>query len=188
MSIKTIWADPVWSKVIAVGIVALLTAAYASTHWWAQVSSFAGMAWNYAVADATMPRWLVALLALWSAATVILLGVVVIDSKRETVAPWTSYNEDMFLGLRWRWNLYGTSTPSNLCSFCPSCDYQLRAVDDGDYLGNRTTRYQCSNCAATSASFHESNYEVEHDVMRRIQLALRDGSWKNARRREQPNL
>ena len=183
MSIKTIWADPVWSKVIAVAIVGTATTAYASVHWWQQLSNYAVVAWQYTVGNGATPRWLFALLALWAGMTVPMVLWSLI--KRNPDAPWTSYNEDMFLGLRWRWNLYGTSTPSNLCSFCPSCDYQLRAAEDGDYLGNITTQYKCTNCGSRSVSFGKSNYELEHDVIRLIQLALRNDSWKNAARREQ---
>jgi hypothetical protein len=97
MNIKKVWVDPVWSKVISGGILALIATAYASVHWWALLSAASAQAWSCIVGGVTTPRWLFWVLVLLTAGTIIVLALALIDSKSETDVHWSTYTEDKFL-------------------------------------------------------------------------------------------
>lgn len=183
MNLQKIWADPVWSKVISGGILALVAAIYASAHWWTVLSAALIKSWSYAGEDVATPRWAYWVLLLWAVGTIIVLALALIASTGETEAHWNTYKEDEFFNLRWRWRMDGEGYPYDICAFCPACDYQLDVDYDPSYYAEPHTTYSCPHCARTSMPFNESRSDVENRVVRSIQLALRNGSWKNAKRK-----
>lgn len=177
--VMIVWKDPVWSKVISVGALALL-ASVPVYHWWQQVL----IAWQYVIADTTVPRWLFWFLVLWVASTIVVAIAILVSANRQPEpVTWRSYNEDEFFNLRWRWTYNSMDRMRNLCSFCRRCDYQLHAITEGLYYGNDSAKYVCTHCNQTSLSFTESCDELEHSVTKRIQLALRSGDWVHAKRK-----
>jgi hypothetical protein len=182
--IKQIWNDPVWSKVIAVAIVALAGIAWASyRHWWSVI--WLWMAKMHAYLGGTIPvrRWVYGLLLGVAALFVLLLigAASTVYSAKKTghtfapivpVEPWRSYVADIFYDIKWQWS-YQHGEITRLCTFCPRCDYQM--VPEGlDYI--RHIWFRCDVC--------KRKYDVQEDwgtvqsiVTRCIQQKLRSDTY-----------
>jgi len=178
MSLKKIWSDPVWSKVIATGIcgavayVVVLLGGWEANLWGAVTT-----AWKYAIASMDVPRWVVGIVGAWSLLT---FGLVAVAWLRpEPTASWLSYQKDEFFGLMWRWKLTSDGAPHRVCVFCPACDLQLDPSYD-DYAFNPVTSFQCKCGQAGPWHFRESWHSLEGQVERAIQQKLRNGTWKQA--------
>lgn len=180
MNFKKVWSDAVWSKVISAGIIFAISTV-ASFHWWGQVSSGLLWVWNFVVEDVAVPRWLFWVLALCLTGAILLCAALMFSRLKGPFDDRTSYREDIFLGLRWRWRFEGEYL-SNISAFCRFCDFQLDVNCARNYFDPPRTMFECSKCGKTSVSFNESVESVENRVTRLIQLALRDGSWKQAKR------
>ena len=114
--LKKLWHDPVWSKVIAAGI--LTGAAWLSYRldWWPALRRGIEVAWVFLLASSPVRHWVFGLLVL-AALFAVLLGIVVISSlmpsnsnqgQLVSLGPdWHSYQSDSFFGLRWRWRYDG---------------------------------------------------------------------------------
>jgi hypothetical protein len=180
MNFKKIWVDPVWSKVISAVIIGGGITAWASVHWWEKLQHAWGVTLGFLAADISLPRWLLLLMICWIVGTVGVIAITFISARGEPVSDWRSYNEDMFLGLRWRWKI-DFGNPTLITSFCPECDYPL-----DNYLGHKhegCTKFVCSHCAKTLVSIPGDINFIENRIYNLIQLSVRNGSWRKAGRR-----
>jgi hypothetical protein len=99
--IKSLWKDPVWSKVIATGILALLTylGAYLLGLSPAIIAFFA-QSWGFFTATSSVPNWLIGLMTI---PCLVLGWALVVELKSrmsaEVTEPvnWNSYQRDNFL-------------------------------------------------------------------------------------------
>jgi hypothetical protein len=149
--LNKIWADPVWSKVIANAIwangavvVAAIVAYFAG--WWPSIAAIASKIISLAVASTLVPNWLlvpVCLLALFG-----IYVFFVMLCPRPTGPNWRDYRQDTFFDIAWRWR-YSTYDNSimNLASFGLSCDTQLLQVHKSSmpYQPYQTI-YHCRRC------------------------------------------
>lgn len=124
--LKAIWHDPVWSKVIAGVVLAILGAVYALLKAWASDTE-------------TIPDALVAVFGfkvnIWLAAAIVIILLIIVGlikknrekTNRKLVPPFvTSFTEGMYQGQRWRWrwqwseknNYYYVSELSIVCPVC----------------------------------------------------------------------
>lgn len=175
MSLKNIWTDPVWSKVIATGICALLVTAFG---WWGDLWAYVGAGWRYLTASVEVPRWLVGALSSWAVFN--LLGSIARRVAASTATPaedWSSYLSDEFFGMRWRWGL-SEGLPYQVSPFCLNCDYQLDPQNVSSYHAIEAICFQCDHCGRTSARFDESWHSLERRVKRSIEQKLRTGTWQ----------
>lgn len=179
---KTIWSDPVWSKVIAAAI--LGAAAIGGTYffnWWPAIHRYSADALCFAVRTSTIPNWLTGLLALLSVPTLLLaLGLLweVVRPKKPEFADWRSYTEDNFFGLRWRWRYAGQSI-TEPHTFCPHCDFQIYPLPANGYgsAGNRV-KFHCDSCHANLGAFDEGWISLADKAERFAQQKLRNGTWR----------
>lgn len=179
--LRKAWTDPVWSKVIATGIIGVagLSATF-FLGWWPSISSWLSVAGDFLGTPIQVPRWAVLLMALLALPAVVAFLAILWTKTRPPSATqppgWTSYRSDLFLGLRWRWT-YNDGQMSEPLSFCPICDYQIHAQRGFDYGSYSVTEFHCDSCAKTIASFKESYSELSSKAARLAQMKIRNGSW-----------
>lgn len=179
--LKKIWADPVWSTVIAAGIVAL--AAMVATYfagWWPNIAGSVLRLGDLALAVTPVPNWLLALLVLCALLVMALLliagwAIVVPSTSRSS---FHRYNEDEVFGIRWRWRYGSDGGISNLVSFCPRCDYQIFPRNISGFRAIDHLEYRCDDCGARLGEFELPVEEMESRVRRQIQKNIRSSGWR----------
>lgn len=180
--LKKIWGDPVWSKVIATGIVAVV--AVVATYlagWWPTFAAFAKKVASFGAATTTVPNWLLILLSLCAVALLFFLGIAlwtIIAPGSSEPLPRASYREDDFFGIRWRWSYNTDGDIVRLMSFCPGCDYQIYPRDVSGYQEPEHLKYNCDDCGARINEFKMPEEEIESRVIRQIHKKIRSGSWR----------
>lgn len=124
---KSIWNDPVWSKVISAAILA--AAAALGTYfldWWPVMGRYLSEGIAFSAAKSLIPNWLTAVLGLLAIPTLLLLLALawqLLRPEKPSAADWEAYTSDNFFGLLWRWRYIGQSM-SEMHTFCPHCDFQ----------------------------------------------------------------
>jgi hypothetical protein len=176
--LKKIWADPVWSKVIANAIWAALIVIAAAlvayfVGWWPSIASIASKIISLVMASTPVPNWLlvpVCLMALFG-------GYVLFVMLRpyRTEQDWRHYQEDTFFDVVWRWsyNLYNRDI-TDLTPFCQRCDTQLlpRYNTSMPYYHPYQTIYHCCRCDS-HIEIRKNQQELLTDVSLEIQRKLR---------------
>ncbi len=102
------------------------------------------------------------------------------DAKKETSnltngPDFLKYNEDMFLGVKWRWKYDNMNTLDRVASFCPVCDMQL--ICNTTYDGIRSD-LKCERCNRIHYSHNGDYDDIESRVEMEIERNLRTGDWK----------
>jgi hypothetical protein len=180
-SIKSAWADPVWSKIIASAIIAAVGAlASYFFHGWPLIGSVIGKGWLLVTATTAVPNgvlWPLIVVAL-SVAAILIVGIWRSIRPRGPVAPtWKDYLTDSLFDLRWRWRFIGNSGyPDHLYACCIKCDYQVVPGWQGSY-GDPQIYYRCDMCDKEVGPFGDDLQHVESKVRRYIQQRVRTGSW-----------
>lgn len=138
--------------------------------WVADISS---RFWNHLIRTSELPHWGLYLLALMSLQTLIYWIIVALKSKGPNVA---DYNQDTFLGLKWRWS-YVSGCPTGAWAFCPHCDTVLVYSENSSFDPVHRTTLTCETCNRIMLE-HEGNkdYLVEK-VHRQIDRKMRNGEW-----------
>jgi hypothetical protein len=183
--LRWLWVDPVWSKVIATGIVAAVGGIVIG-EWWSESLAVLLAVWKFLGAATPMANWLLGILIL-SALAAVGLGIVLIYalllSTREAAAgpSFRDYNEDRFhfLDLRWRWSYSSDGYPIEIASFCPTCDLQIMPRPSSAYAAADGVTFHCDNCGGYDRTLAMSLDEIVSMVIRQIQRKLRNGSWKD---------
>ena len=146
--LKKIWVDPVWSKVIAAGIVAV--AAAVATYfagWWPKVGRAVSRLGDLAVAVTPVPNWLLALFILCAIVVLAILLItgwaIAVPSKEGS--SFRAYVEDEFFGIRWRWRYGNDGAIYSLVSFCPRCDYQIGPQNISGFRAIDHLEYRCDS-------------------------------------------
>ena len=178
--LKAAWKDPVWSAVIAAAVIAVISAL--GTYFlgfWPSIASGITIAWTWLFASTGVVNWLLLLLSLVSTSALVIVGLVVWDSSassKVTGPHWTSYTEDRFFGLRWRWR-YAGSRIVDLNTFCPSCDFQVFPHNASAYSVVDRIGFSCDSCGKNLGEFDESLSHLESKAERFVQQKLRNGTW-----------
>lgn len=172
--LKKLWNDPVWSKVIAGAIPAggISLATY-FLNWWPAIGYFARNTYDYALSRTPLPNWLIGVLGLLSAHTIIAL-LATIWQKVFPSQPWRKYTTDKFLGLRWEWKYFSDGEIDDLRAFCPKCDFQLGIEDTNEY--SYLCEIRCDNCGQDLSKFNNTYLDLEKKVIRLIEQKIRNRS------------
>jgi len=180
---KAIWHDPVWSKVIAGGVLAALgVAATLLFGWWPSIVGAAGAAMSHLGEAEALPRWLLYVLVLMALPAVAFAVALLWGLLRPSAGsnpPWAGYKSDSFFGIHWRWD-YTASGMSDPVPFCPICDYQLSLKRGYDYGSYEELVFYCDSCSREVARFKEPLGEIISKAVRLAQVKLRNGSWATA--------
>ncbi|MCL7713402.1 hypothetical protein [Stenotrophomonas mori] len=181
--IRSIWKDPVWSAVIAAGVIAI--AGFVGNYffgYWPKVTSLAASTWGFLTASSYVSHWVLGLLFLGVAPTILLLlagAWTLVRRESGTSASWENYTADQFFGLRWRWR-YVDGHISNLNSFCPNCDFQVFPYQASSYNFIDRIGFSCDSCKSSLGEHDESHAQLKSKVERFIQQKVRNGTWDSS--------
>lgn len=182
---EKLWKDPVWSKVIATGIIAAVggLGAYLLGYW-PVVAGAASSGWVFLLASSSISNWIIALLAIAALPAVMLVAALAWqlikgEDGSATTTGWTSYTTDEFFGLRWRWSYIGGSIV-RLYAFCPKCDYQVFSHNVSSYNFIDRTAFSCDSCNSDLVEIDESEAQINSKVERFIQQKIRNNTWRSA--------
>jgi hypothetical protein len=185
------WNDPVWSKVIAGTILAILTAIWVTvSHDWHVVGAWITSTWNWVKVGGNLPGWAQLLLYLGSAGFIYLVIVIVLAARRAAqnrIKP-----EIKFMGLIWRWQIRRRSDRDEMVSviaFCPECEMQIHPTRVRDVPRNHT-KFICDRCQGRPErlDFEGEPEEVEDRVIREAQRQLRLGILGKTAETQAPTL
>jgi hypothetical protein len=126
---RRIWADPVWSKMIAPGLVAAIAAGSAYS-WWAGVTAAFASAAKFFEASTPVWNWLLAILGVCFgifAGVGALIGHVLLRGATDAAPAWLTYREGECIGMKWRWK-YHDNALRDLTPFCLHCAFQAPAA------------------------------------------------------------
>lgn len=177
---KKVWTDPVWSKVIAAGILACagILITYFAGWWPAIVSRCSGFV-SLLQGKMEIPNWLFALLLLCAlvvlAGTLVVVWAVAFPSK--STASFVNYTEDTLFGVRWRWSYDRDIGILNLVPFCPHCDYQVQPTNISGFRTIDHFEFRCEECSARLGEFEMSWEEFISRVTRKIHQNIRNDTW-----------
>lgn len=144
-------ADDKHSSLFLQVIAGLITAAFLTAvsfvpevlKWTSEVATYF---WKHLSGTTGLPNWGLYLLAVLSIHTVVNLTARVIKPKTPSN---TVYNNDTFLGLKWRWS-YISGHPENVWAFCPHCDTMLVYSEIGSFYDpDRKTVLTCETCGCS---------------------------------------
>ena len=183
--LKNIWKDPVWSKVIATAILAVLGigGAYASNRWadfsiGDSIINFLDVSYSWATSRSSIPNWLSLIIGLLVLPTILVFLIFLWNLIRgENTSPsWRSYKEDVFFGIRWRWK-YIDESITEVHTFCPHCDFQVYPQSASAYIAVERIEFQCDSCHRRLGIFEENYGTLKNKAIRFAQQKLRNGSW-----------
>ena len=136
---------------------------------------WAGVIWVWAalISDYSVPGWVLLITGLFTLAGLVLLYVVLRPQNEPTDR---NYTEDTLYGAkwRWRWSWIGKGILDLWC-FCPICDAELVAYDDGF----RETNFICERCPSDIAVHH---YRPQGRVITTVKGGYRDYAVNAAKR------
>lgn len=184
-TLKGIWKDPVWSKVISVAILAGLASIWATVKGkWPAIGaglwSLLTSAWVWLGSASEVWNWLLLVLVAISLVVAYVVIRLYIESRTESIAPLTfrDYRKDHFEGLDWYWSYNAVDAIILLHPCCPQCQLQLEGKYQYSGHGGLRITYTCESCNAVRAKFEEHEDSVKDRIQRFIQQKLRTGSWK----------
>lgn len=180
--LKVIWNDPVWSKVIAASILALV--AFVGTYflnWWPIIGSYFSDGYVFITSKSLVPNWLLGMFALLVIPTLLLIGALIysfLKPESPSAPSWKNYTFDNFFGIVWRWK-YIDNTMSDMHTFCPHCDFQIFPKNASGFNAIDRIAFLCDSCHANLGEFNESYLSLENKAQRFSQQKIRNGSWNN---------
>lgn len=178
MKIK-IWADPVWSKVIAAIILLLLSSV--GTYLlgiWPSIIQYSKNGYEFLNSSNAVKNWLIGIALIpWLLIAFFICAVIAEKfRKKEPKLNWHSYMADNFFGLNWKWS-YSNNNIANLNAFCPQCHYQIFPRGVVSFIEITYYKYDCEDCGYCSNSTASSPQELEQKVKLKIQKNIRTEEW-----------
>lgn len=176
---KTLWSDPVWSKVISAAIIAVAVGAGSYfLKWWPAIGKAVSAAGRFLVAKTPVWNWLLGVAAIYIALTLIEARLVHNKKRRKPSVP--PYIEDVFFGVRWRWRYSGTEIV-NLHCLCLGCGLQVYFFNIGPFAAIPRLGARCDDCGQRSDEYDGDGEMLESHVIRLIHRNLRHGTSSAAR-------
>ena len=170
---KSTWLKEIVVGVAIAGIGGLFSLIPGGWMWlWAWI----GALWRHLGQSSAVPNWLLYVLGAVSISTVALIAWAFM--ARATEAPWKSYVEDVFDGVRWRWSFAGNSI-SSLRPYCAQCDTALvRSESHASYGQREAVALYCERCGHKCLEREGSFYDLEGAVGRRVDRNIRAEEWQ----------
>lgn len=176
--INKIWKDPVWSKVISAGILALI--ASVSAYFlgaWPTIKVALSQAWSFVLSSTSVPNWIIGIMAV----PCLLLGYVILIGIKEWLigesgVGFKNYTKDNFFDLLWVWRYSGNEI-DDLHSLCPRCQYQILPKDAASFAAVPRYEYTCDDCGYFVGFIEGYPDELHQKVKLKIQKSLRTGEW-----------
>ena len=171
--IYKIWKDPVWSKVIAIGIIGLIVDYYLNL--WIIIKNKFTSFLTYITNYSEVQNWIIGLMSICTLLVIlfIIFGIWNLFFKKNQKSNWENYKQDNFFGLEWHWEYNQfDKQPNNIYSLCPNCKYQLYPTDNYHNLS-----YHCDNCQTSFQSINSNYQQLQHKITLNIQQKLRTGTY-----------
>jgi hypothetical protein len=181
VTLKKLWHDPVWSKVIG-GLItaALLAIAGWVVHrenWWPVVWRGVVTAWSFIFSTTPIRHWVLGLLiiaVLLLVVILIFLAVILLRARKQNSPDWQSYTSDSFYDLKWVWAYEGREVLLKAV-LCSHCGYQV-GPDSTSRFDSRV-RFHCDSCGRTVPVEGQSWDSLQSVVVRLVQKKLRDSTY-----------
>ena len=180
--ILKIWKDPVWSKVIATGIITGIAAL--SLYWyygWLIIKDAIMLVYHLILSTTAIPNWLLGILIIPTLLFTYVILILLKEKLTDTNISQDSYKNyvsDDFFGLNWVWSYSTNGSISNLHSLCPHCNYQIIAKDISNYHVIPRLGFVCDECGYKAEAFQGYYVELEQKIRLKIQKNLRTNEWK----------
>lgn len=182
---KKVWRDPVWSKVIASLIFALIAAIFLYVKGLLPnvLDFFLGI-YMWFGRSSNISNWLliffITICAMFTIGIIALFVGLRRSKLREEESPF-SYREDKFFEITWRWKYGSNGDVYDIASFCTMCDYQIMPQNVAAYSFIDRILYYCDHCGRQWGPFEMSQQEMDSRVERYIHQKLRTGAWKDSK-------
>lgn len=176
--LKKAWSDPVWSKVISAGILAIIAGVWVifAQYYPAALSAYETVR-KVALDSTPVPNWLLVL----GAPILGLLLIKVVPKKKALEKPsdpeWRQYTKDRFMGLDWTWSWSSTNQITNVHSLCPNCKCQIDARYEGRRPNESAYRFDCDLCGFKAEPQVGKYAEIERKVVRLAEQEIRTNTW-----------
>lgn len=127
-----IWKDPVWSKVIATGLLLILGGLYA----WINQINLIPLIMSLLIYEVVIPNWLLLIAVPILISIIPLYKLLIKDSEPK----FTKYKMDNILGIDWSWEWSKPNYQNNnytiraLYSRCPNCKSSLQIENNSGQL------------------------------------------------------
>jgi len=166
--VSKVWKDPVWSKVIAVAILALLS--FIGT--WAldllpPVTNGLVSAWNWVMTDVAIPMWLLLLLLVPTGLLVVAVSSALLEKVRsnpENMPEWKKYTSDHFFGARYEWQWSRYNEPEHFVPFCTMCDAMMTQFVSPSFM-SPTVQLICESCGHKGVEVEGSRGDLKRKVI-----------------------
>ncbi|MDQ7057191.1 MAG: hypothetical protein Q9N62_01465 [Ghiorsea sp.] len=145
--ILRMWKDPVWSKVISVGIITAMGFLISYfTGCWPTLITYLNNTWDWLFQTTSISNWLLICISI-PCLLVLYVLMLWIKSLGEAEDNFQSYQSDTFFGLKWRWSYcYGKILDDDVHCFCSSCDHQVFPQNVSSYQVVPRFKYDCPDC------------------------------------------
>jgi len=174
--IKKIWHDPVISKVIAIGIVAIIGYFGGIFTWIISIITILYYLINKSISISFWLLFLLVTFPIFSIAKFIKKIIINGDASKNN---YKEYCQDVLLGIKWRWKYSSTDNKIyGLMAFCPFCDYQVYPHYTSSYQIIDNIGFKCDYCGKVLESYDFSYEMLEDRIIRMIQKYLRTGEWE----------
>jgi hypothetical protein len=179
VKLKSIWNDPVWSKVIATAIVAAVGLVITSLlDLWPAIGFGVSVALDFLGASTPVSNWLLGLFITCTLLVVLVIGAAIWQHIFPTQSvTWHRYSTDTFLGLSWHWQYGSDGGIYNLYCCCSQCQYQVFPENVSQYAMVPRIVFRCDICKTVIGPFEEHMQSIESRVTRLIQRKLRMDLW-----------
>jgi hypothetical protein len=170
--IRKVWKDPVWSKVIAAGILFGVPAIVAyATNSWTIIGNFLTSIWHWLFETDTYPNWVLIPASILGISVLFLL-ILKLKNHFSQVIYLDSYTCDDFYNLKWRWSFDYSYSINTIQSFCPECDHELSGLKA--FTHNRLHHwYNCPDCDFSSEVYKFTPDALHKKVILKIQKKMR---------------
>ena len=175
--LKAIWADPVWSKVIATAIIAAFGLGITYFNLWPPISSSVSTALGFLRTSTPVSNWLLGLFIICTLLVVLVIGLTICQYIFPAQSDaWRSYTTDTFMGVTWYWQYMSNGDIYNLHCCCLQCQYQVFPAS----AGLSSIVFRCGSCGSVTGPFDVEMRSIESKVTLLIQQKPRTGSWASA--------
>lgn len=178
--LKTIWKDPVGSKVIASGLVVAIAAA--GTYFlnlWPTIKRALTSSISFLGKTSELPNWLIILMSIFSIILIAFVGIIIWQNYFSTSgeSAWKNYKEDIFFNIKWQWQYDSSGAIYCLYSLCPKCQFQVYPVNASPYSAVDRIAYVCESCKSHLGTFNQDEFSFENKIKRFIQQKIRTGAY-----------
>lgn len=128
---------------------------------------------NHLLTMYAIPTWVLYLLLLCVFYVAVSLMILLAKPRKKKV---TSYKQDNFLDIIWRWS-YQRKKPVDPWCFCPDCKTELIY----NYTGsreNQETELFCETCNITKLRHDGDTKYLINRILRLIERKIRTGEWR----------